>query len=176
MSKLSKSNAAKPVWQPMAVLKNVEFENVRFLQNDYSRPRTSEFKEWEHKEAPLNKALPQSQTEEDSAAPKDAAQKTNAAPTTIDKALLEKETSAAYAKGLQEGEDKAKAYAETQAEAIKLNKEYKQLEPIVEAFDEYENILSNILSAKEILAEEKDEEMPPPVLLPCYWNKGLNKA
>jgi len=42
---------------------------------------------------------------------------------------------------------------------IKLNKEYKQLEPIVEAFDEYENILSNIQSAKEILADEKDEEM-----------------
>ncbi|MCF8377939.1 MAG: peptide chain release factor 1 [Bacteroidales bacterium] len=42
---------------------------------------------------------------------------------------------------------------------IKLNKEYKQLEPIVEAYDEYENILSNIKSAKEILAEEKDEEM-----------------
>lgn len=42
---------------------------------------------------------------------------------------------------------------------IKLNKECKQLEPIVEAFDEYENILSNIQSAKEILADEKDEEM-----------------
>lgn len=42
---------------------------------------------------------------------------------------------------------------------IRLNKEYKQLEPIVEAYNEYENILSNIDSAKEILAEEKDEEM-----------------
>lgn len=42
---------------------------------------------------------------------------------------------------------------------IKLNKEYKQLEPIVEAYIEYKNILSNIDSAKEILAEEKDEEM-----------------
>jgi len=42
---------------------------------------------------------------------------------------------------------------------IKLNKEYKQLEPIVETYNEYLNIISNIDSAKEILAEEKDEEM-----------------
>ena len=42
---------------------------------------------------------------------------------------------------------------------IKLNKEYKQLEPIVETYNEYTNIISNIESAKEILAEEKDEEM-----------------
>ncbi len=42
---------------------------------------------------------------------------------------------------------------------IKLNKEYKDLEPIVEAFDEYSNMISNIDNAKAILATEKDEEM-----------------
>ncbi|MFC2104829.1 peptide chain release factor 1, partial [Bacteroidota bacterium] len=42
---------------------------------------------------------------------------------------------------------------------VKLNKEYKDLEPIVEAYHEYKNILSNIKSAKDILATEKDEEM-----------------
>ncbi len=42
---------------------------------------------------------------------------------------------------------------------IKLNKEYKQLEPIVETYNEYLNIISNIDSAKEILADEKDEEL-----------------
>jgi len=42
---------------------------------------------------------------------------------------------------------------------VKLNKEYKDLEPIVEAYYKYKNILSNIKSAKEILATEKDEEM-----------------
>jgi len=42
---------------------------------------------------------------------------------------------------------------------IKLNKEYKDLEPLVEAYIEYKNILSNITSAKDILATEKDEEM-----------------
>lgn len=42
---------------------------------------------------------------------------------------------------------------------VKLNKEYKDLEPIVEACKEYENLLSNIKDAKEILASEKDEEM-----------------
>ncbi|MFW5721561.1 MAG: peptide chain release factor 1, partial [Bacteroidota bacterium] len=37
--------------------------------------------------------------------------------------------------------------------------EYRDLEPIVEAYKEYKNILSNIKSAKDILATEKDEEM-----------------
>lgn len=42
---------------------------------------------------------------------------------------------------------------------IRLNKEYKDLEPIIEAYDEYVNIISNIDSAKSILGTEKDEEM-----------------
>lgn len=42
---------------------------------------------------------------------------------------------------------------------VKLNKEYKELEPLIEAYNEYKNILSNISDAKEILSEEKDEEM-----------------
>ncbi|MBN1990865.1 MAG: peptide chain release factor 1 [Bacteroidales bacterium] len=42
---------------------------------------------------------------------------------------------------------------------VALNKEYRELEPIVEAYDKYKNILSNINSSKEILATEKDEEM-----------------
>ncbi len=42
---------------------------------------------------------------------------------------------------------------------VKLNKEYKELQPIVEAYHEYKNTLSNIESAKEILANEKDEEL-----------------
>ncbi|HCC70902.1 MAG TPA: peptide chain release factor 1 [Bacteroidales bacterium] len=42
---------------------------------------------------------------------------------------------------------------------IKLNKEYKELEPIVEAYNEYRNVISNIESARRMLAEEKDPEM-----------------
>lgn len=42
---------------------------------------------------------------------------------------------------------------------VKLNKEYKELESVVEAYNKYKNILSNIESAKEILATEKDEEL-----------------
>jgi peptide chain release factor 1 len=42
---------------------------------------------------------------------------------------------------------------------VRLNKEYRDLEPIIEAYKEYKNILSNIKSAKDILATEKDEEM-----------------
>lgn len=42
---------------------------------------------------------------------------------------------------------------------IKLNKEYKDLQPIIEAYDEYVLIISNIEDAKNILAEEKDSEL-----------------
>ncbi|MBN1182749.1 MAG: peptide chain release factor 1 [Bacteroidales bacterium] len=42
---------------------------------------------------------------------------------------------------------------------VKLNKEYKDLEPIIEAYNNYKNLLSNYNSAKEILANEKDEEL-----------------
>jgi peptide chain release factor 1 len=42
---------------------------------------------------------------------------------------------------------------------IQLNKEYKELSPVIAAYMNYKNTLSNIESAKEILAVEKDEEM-----------------
>ena len=41
---------------------------------------------------------------------------------------------------------------------IKLNKDYKDLQPIVDAYMEYDDILSNINHAKEILYNEKDED------------------
>ncbi len=41
---------------------------------------------------------------------------------------------------------------------IKLNKDYKDLQPIVDAYKEYANILANIDSAKKVLKTEKDEE------------------
>lgn len=42
---------------------------------------------------------------------------------------------------------------------IKLNREYKDLQPIIEAYEKYKLVLSNISSTKELLASEKDEEM-----------------
>lgn len=41
---------------------------------------------------------------------------------------------------------------------IKLNKEYKDLEPIVEAYFEYKNIKENITSSKEIISNETDAD------------------
>lgn len=40
----------------------------------------------------------------------------------------------------------------------KLNKEYKELDRIVEKYEEYKNVLSNIKTNKTILDKEKDEE------------------
>ena len=42
---------------------------------------------------------------------------------------------------------------------VKINKDYKDLEPIVMAFKEYKNLLSNLDEAREILKNEKDDEM-----------------
>jgi len=42
---------------------------------------------------------------------------------------------------------------------VKLNKEYKELERVVEARSRFKNTLDNIASAKEILKEETDPEM-----------------
>jgi peptide chain release factor 1 len=42
---------------------------------------------------------------------------------------------------------------------IQLSKEYKELKPVVEAFKEYKNLLSNIATAKDLIANEKDQEL-----------------
>ncbi|MBN1984658.1 MAG: peptide chain release factor 1, partial [Prolixibacteraceae bacterium] len=42
---------------------------------------------------------------------------------------------------------------------VKLNQEYKTLQKLVAKFQEYKNLVDNIESGKEILAEESDEEM-----------------
>lgn len=41
---------------------------------------------------------------------------------------------------------------------VKLNKDYKDLQPVISAYKEYKNILENIDNAKEVLNKEKDEE------------------
>lgn len=42
---------------------------------------------------------------------------------------------------------------------IKLNKEFKDLHPIIDAYEKYKLVLSNIESTKALLSGEKDEEM-----------------
>ena len=42
---------------------------------------------------------------------------------------------------------------------VALNKEFKDLEPLIQAYNEYKTILGNIEEAREILKNEQDEEM-----------------
>ena len=42
---------------------------------------------------------------------------------------------------------------------VELNKEFKELEPLISTYEEYKNVLANIESAKEMLRDEKDEDM-----------------
>ena len=41
---------------------------------------------------------------------------------------------------------------------VKLNKEYKDLQPLVESYERYKLVLSNIASSRELLSTEKDDE------------------
>ena len=41
---------------------------------------------------------------------------------------------------------------------IKLNRDYKELQPVVAAYDKYRNILNNIDHAKDVVMNEKDDE------------------
>ena len=42
---------------------------------------------------------------------------------------------------------------------VKLNKEYRELEPLIGVYGEYRNILSNLEEARQMLQSEKDEEL-----------------
>ena len=44
---------------------------------------------------------------------------------------------------------------------IQLNKEYKDLQPIIESYHKYKNILSNIENAKEMLKDDELDELTP---------------
>ena len=41
---------------------------------------------------------------------------------------------------------------------VKLNKDYKDLEPVVQTFTQYKNVVANIENAREIIKKEKDED------------------
>jgi peptide chain release factor 1 len=41
---------------------------------------------------------------------------------------------------------------------VKLNKDYKDLEPVVQTFRQYKNVVANIENAREIIKKEKDED------------------
>jgi len=41
---------------------------------------------------------------------------------------------------------------------VKLNKDYKDLEPVVHTFTQYKNVVANIENAREIIKKEKDED------------------
>jgi len=42
---------------------------------------------------------------------------------------------------------------------VKLSKEYRDLEPLIDVYKEYRNVLSNLDAARQMLQDEKDEEL-----------------
>ena len=64
-----------------------------------------------------------------------------------------------YKRWLQIGEDIAQPDAMNDMKKfIKMSKDYKDLQPVVDAYKQYKDVIGNIASAKEIVANEKDEE------------------
>ncbi len=64
-----------------------------------------------------------------------------------------------YQRWLQIGEDIAKPDAMNDMKKfIKMSKDYKDLQAVVDAYKQYKNVIGNIANAKEIVANEKDEE------------------
>jgi peptide chain release factor 1 len=41
---------------------------------------------------------------------------------------------------------------------VQLNKDYKELQPVADAYRVYKNVIDNLVSSKELLSKEKDEE------------------
>lgn len=64
-----------------------------------------------------------------------------------------------YERWLQIGEDITKPDAMSDMKKfIKLSKDYKDLQAVVDAYKQYKDVIGNIANAKEIVANEKDEE------------------
>ena len=64
-----------------------------------------------------------------------------------------------YQRWLQIGEDIAQPDAMSDMKKfIKMSKDYKDLQAVVDAYKKYKDVIGNIANAKEIVANEKDEE------------------
>ncbi len=64
-----------------------------------------------------------------------------------------------YQRWLQIGEDIAKPDAMNDMKKfIKMSKDYKDLQAVVDAYKQYKNVIGNIADAKDVIANEKDEE------------------
>lgn len=66
---------------------------------------------------------------------------------------------AIYQRWIEISEEIAKPEAmENMKRYIKLSKDYKDLQPVVDAYKNYKNILDNIVHSKEIISTEKDDD------------------
>ncbi len=64
-----------------------------------------------------------------------------------------------YHRWLQIGEDIAQPEAMNDMKKfIKMSKDYKDLQPVVDAYKQYKNVIGNIADAKDVISNEKDEE------------------
>ncbi|MBO7624418.1 MAG: peptide chain release factor 1, partial [Bacteroidales bacterium] len=64
-----------------------------------------------------------------------------------------------YKRWLEIGEDITKPEVVADMKKfVKLSKDYKDLQAVVDAYQQYKNVLGNIQNAKDVIANEKDEE------------------
>ncbi|NBY69187.1 MAG: hypothetical protein EBQ58_10305 [Betaproteobacteria bacterium] len=160
MSKLSKTAKPKAVWRPMDVLKNVNMQNVRFLEKDYSRPSDAKFAIWNANELPSTSTQGSGSDTDDPNADGDAQTKMSgalpegaSALSRIDPELIESIKQEAFDRGVAEGKQQ---FAALQDEA---DKERAQAEAAdIEATHQ---LLSHIEKAINGLKEVPDQRHEP---------------
>ena len=144
----------------MAVLKNVNMENVRFLEKDYSRPSDAKFAIWNANELPSTSTQGSGSDTDDTNADGDAQTKMSgtlpegaSALNNLDPELLESIKQEAFDRGLAEGKQQFEALQDETA------KERAQSEAAdIEATHK---LLSNIEKAIEGLKEVPDQRHEP---------------
>lgn len=156
MSNSRISQPTQAIWQPMVVLQNTPQSNPIFLQDDYSKPRSSRFKEWSpQKITPLPVAVSKTNTKTttDELNEKLSIDENKLQPL-IDKETWEKDIANAYQKGLQEGIEKGKAESQEKFNLLKIEESISESEKI-------KNLLQEISEATWALRENPTSLFEP---------------
>ena len=130
MSNPRTTQLAKAAWRPMDVLQNTSSPNAIFLQDDYSKPTTSRFKEWipEKVEVLVSTVSKATSIADDL---KEGVLLEGKQPiSSIDKERFEKDKAEAYEKGLMDGIVKGKAESQEISAKLKAAEEITESETI----------------------------------------------
>ena len=127
---------AKAAWRPIDVLQNPSFSGAMFLQDDYSKARTTRFKEWGPEQV-LHPTLHTDKTSSEAAELNKGLDLEVSSPLTkIDIEKFEKEKADAYQKGLTDGIAKGKVESQELFNQLKAEHEKIETEKVKQLLQE----------------------------------------